>query len=365
MTVRDAERSTPPVGTCDANLHRVKCIPSFEQDPGPGLATYGLIDKPIPGTYSNKQDIEPMNAKPNRWVAVLLAVFLQLAAMLYVARPGWALFYLLLPLTVGVLGEIHLGGPDGRNVAAAIQLAILLTCAVHAYHLARTYPGEKRRPAYSRWYGLLGAAAALLLVLTTVRAFIGEPHRFPSLAMRPTIPPGALLITQKWGYGNYSAYGIHFHRSPITSPLVRGDIIVFEYPADRSVPFAKRLIGLPGDRVTYKDGRLVVNDVPVASRQTADFIDPKTSERLHAFVESQGDIEYSIIRQQEGLNLSSMAISFPHRDRCIYEADGVTCEVPPAHYFVMGDNRDQSADSRVWGFVPADHIIGKVRYILP
>ncbi|WP_020165509.1 signal peptidase I [Methyloversatilis discipulorum] len=305
-----------------------------------------------------------MNAKPNRWVAVLLGVFLQPGAMLYVARPGWALFYFLLALTMGVLGEIYSSAPSGEYLITLIQFAIPLACAVHAYHLARTYPDGKRRPAYSRWYGLLGATAAIVLIVITVRAFVGEPNRHPSSAMLPTIPRGALLITQKWGYGNYSFFGVNLHRSPITSPLVRGDIIVFEFPMDRSVPFAQRLIGLPGDKVTYKSGRLVVNGEALALRQIADFMDPKTSERLRAFVESQGDIEYSIIRQQEARDTASMVVNFPHRDRCIYEADGLTCEVPPDHYFVMGDNRDQSADSRVWGFVPADHIIGKVRYIM-
>lgn len=305
-----------------------------------------------------------MNAKPNRWVAVLLGIFLQPGAMLYVARPGWALFYFLLALTMGVLGAIYSRAQSGENLIVLIQFAIILACAAHAYHLARTYPDGKRRPAYSRWYGLLGAMAAIVLIVITVRAFVGEPNRHPSSAMLPTIPRGALLITQKWGYGNYGLFGVHLHRSSITAPLVRGDIIVFEFPMDRSVPFAQRLIGLPGDKVSYKSGRLVVNGEVLALRQTADFIDPKTSERLRAFVESQGDIEYSIIRRHEARDASSMVVDFPHRDRCVYEADGLTCEVPPDHYFVMGDNRDQSADSRVWGFVPADHIIGKVRHIV-
>lgn len=314
--------------------------------------------------HTNKQEVDPMNAKPNRWVALLLGVFMQPGAMLYVARPGWALFYFLLALTVRVLGTISSDAQSGDNPITLLQFAIPLACAAHAYRLARRYPDGKRRPVYSRWYGLLGSMAALFLIAMTFRAFVGEPYRHPSRSMLPTLPRGALLIAQKWGYGNHVLFGVRLHRSPITSPLVRGDIIVFEFPMDRSVLFVKRLIGLPGDKVTYKNGRLVVNGEPIALRQTADFIDPETSERLRTFVESQGDIEYSIIRQQEARDTSSMVVNFPHRDRCVYEAGGLMCEVPPDHYFMIGDNRDQSADSRVWGFVPADHIIGKVCYVL-
>jgi len=83
------------------------------------------------------------------------------------------------------------------------------------------------------------------------------------------------------------------------------------------------------------------------------------------FVESLYGLEYPVVLESLQSPTPPVTRNFPSRDKCTYYTDGVTCDVPPGHYFVMGDNRDNSSDSRFWGFVPADHITGKVIYILP
>lgn len=303
-----------------------------------------------------------MPNKPKKWVAVLLGILVPPIAMMYAAQLRWVGVYFLLALVIGVIGEFYL---HDTIIAAVLQIIFALTCATHAYRFAKRYPDEKQRPAYSRWYGLLGAAAGVFSVAFGVRAFVVEPFRFPSGSMLPTIPLGAHLIVQKWGYGNYGTYGIHLFRSPISSPLGRGDIIVFEFPPDRSIHYAKRLVGLPGDKIAYRGKKLSINGNPVALHQAADYFDSKAHVYSPAFIESLMGVEYSVLIAKDSPASLPTALAFPFRDRCTYDPEGVTCVVPAGHYFTMGDNRDNSYDSRIWGFVPADHIIGRVLYIVP
>lgn len=303
-----------------------------------------------------------MSNKPKKWLAVLLGIFASPIAMMYVGQMRWAGAYLLVALAVGVIGEFYL---HDTFIAAALPMIYAVTCATHAYRFAKRYPDETQRPAYSRWYGLLGAVAVLFLITFSIRAFVVEPFRFPSGSMLPTIPLRAHLIVQKWGYGNYGTYGIHPFRSPISSPLARGDIIVFEYPSDRSISYAKRLIGLPGDTVAYRGKKLSINGNPIALRQATDYFDSKALAYTPTYIESLMGVEYSVLIQQDFPASIPTSYSFPFRDKCTYDSEGVTCVVPTGHYFTMGDNRDNSNDSRMWGFVPADHVIGKVLHIVP
>lgn len=303
-----------------------------------------------------------MPNKPKKWIAVLLGIFAPPIALMYVAQLRWAGIYLLLALAIGVVGEFYL---RETVIATAIHIAFVVTCAVHAYRLARKYPDEQPRPRYSRWYGLLGTAVGLFSVAFAVRAFVVEPFRFPSGSMLPTIPLRAHLIVQKWGYGNYGTYGIHLLRSPIFASLGRGDIIVFEFPQDRSLHYAKRLIGLPGDKIEYRGKKLSVNGEPIALRQTADYFNSKNLSYTPAFIESLAGVEYSVLLEKDAPLSITVSLAFPFRDKCSYDSEGVTCVVPDGNYFTMGDNRDNSFDSRMWGFVPADHIIGKVLYVVP
>lgn len=282
--------------------------------------------------------------------------------MMYVAQIRWAGAYLLIALIIGVVGEFYL---RETAIAGAIQILFALTCATHAYRLAARYSDEEPRPTYSRWYALLGTAIGLFSVAFGVRAFLVEPFRFPSGSMLPTIPLRAHLIVQKWGYGNYGTYSLNLFHTSISAPLSRGDIIIFEFPPDRSLHYAKRLIGLPGDKIAYRAKRLSVNGTPISLRQGGDYFDSKALAYTQTFTESLMGVEYSVLIENDAFPNIPTALSFPFHEKCVYDADGVTCDVPAGHYFTMGDNRDNSNDSRMWGFVPADHIIGKVLYILP
>lgn len=299
--------------------------------------------------------------RPKKWIAAVLGLLIQPAGMLYVARPGWAAAYLTLAVIV-VLGNVFV--PRGKELAGeGIALLVAVICAIHAYRLARDYRGLLRRPWYSRWYGLVGIGIAFAALLFGTRSFVFEPFRFASESMAPSIEPRAHLIVKKWGYGNYGTYGIHLARGAISSGVQRGDIVVFEHPEDTALSYAMRVVGLPGDRISYYNKRLQVNDQEVQIRQISDYVHKDRPIRSLQYLERLDGHEYAILIEPEAPVAPPSTRRFPFRELCVYTAAGLSCQVPHGHYFVLGDNRDNSADSRVWGFVPARNIVGKVQYI--
>jgi signal peptidase I len=182
--------------------------------------------------------------------------------------------------------------------------------------------------------------------------------------MTPSIEPRALLIVEKWGYGNYGTYGIHFMRTGMSSEMRRGDIVAFEYPEDRTLSYAQRVVGIPGDRISYYNKRLKVNDQEVLRTRIGDYVHKDRPIHSLQYLERLGDREYPILIEAEAPAAIPPVKAFPFDERCAYTKEGVHCQVPEGHYFVLGDNRDNSSDSRIWGFVPARNILGKVQCIL-
>jgi len=299
--------------------------------------------------------------KPNKWIAAVLGLFIQPAGMLYVARPGWAAAYfgLVLIIVLGNMFVLH----DSELAGDTITLLIAIICAIHAYRLAQDSK-VLRRPWYSRRYGLVAIVAAFALLALGTRAFLFEPFRFPSGSMTPSIDPRAHLIVKKWGYGNYGTYGIHLVRTGMSSEVRRGDIVVFEYPENTALSYAQRVVGLPGDRISYYNKRLKVNDQEVSRRRIGDYVHKDRPIRSLQYLERLGDREYPILIEAEAPAAIPPVKAFPFEERCAYTTEGLYCQVPDGHYFVLGDNRDNSSDSRIWGFVPARNILGKVQYIL-
>ncbi len=299
--------------------------------------------------------------KPKKWIAAVLGLLMPPAGMLYVARPRWAAAYFAFALII-VQGNMFVLR-DRELAGSAVALLVAIICAIHAYRLA----GDSRvirRPWYSRWYGLVGIGAAFAALAFGVRAFLFEPFRFASESMAPSIEPRAHLIVKKWGYGNYGTYGIHLMRTGMSSEVQRGDIIVFEYPEDTALSYAKRVIGLPRDRISYYNKRLKINDEEIPIRRIGDYVHRDRATPSLQYLERLGDREYAIRIEPETPAAVPIVKAFPFKEYCAYTAEGLSCRVPDGHYFVLGDYRDNSNDSRTWGFVPARNIIGKVQYIL-
>src|SRR6266581_4274522 len=219
--------------------------------------------------------------KPKRWIAAVLGLLIQPAGMLYVARPGWAAAYFALAAII-VRGNMFVLR-DRELAGDAIVLLVAIICAIHAYRLARDYRALKR-PWYSRWYGLVGIVAAFAALAFGARAFLFEPFRLPSGSMVPSIEPRAHLIVKKWGYGNYGTYGIHVARTGMSSALQRGDIVVFEYPADPGLSYVRRL---------------KINEEEIQVRRVGDYVRKDRANPSVQYLERLGDQEHVILIEPE------------------------------------------------------------------
>ncbi|MCF6323686.1 MAG: signal peptidase I [Gammaproteobacteria bacterium] len=182
----------------------------------------------------------------------------------------------------------------------------------------------------------------IILIVFVMRSFLVEPFRIPSGSMMPTLLVGDFILVNKFTYGI---------RLPVAGSKIldlgepeRGDVVVFRYPKDPSLDYIKRVVGLPGDRVGYFNKTIYVNGKPVAQEETGRYVG------IGSGFESTGA---SLRNEQLGEAKHQILIDTDQRAR---EGEIV---VPAGEYFVMGDNRDRSNDSRFWGTVPEDHLVGK------
>jgi signal peptidase I len=211
------------------------------------------------------------------------------------------------------------------------------------------------------WLEYTASFFPVILVVFVVRSFVVEPFKIPSGSMVPTLLVGDFILVNKYDYGI---------RLPITNtkitegrPLQRGDVVVFRYPKDESVDYIKRVIGLPGDVVSYEDKKLTINGKPVPEAPLPDYFDEERIGYAKQFEEDINGRKNRILNNPAVPPFIVGAEDFPYRDNCKYDAHGVTCTVPPGNYFMMGDNRDNSADSRYWGFAPDKNIVGRAFFI--
>lgn len=273
-----------------------------------------------------------INWKPKAWIAILLGVILQAFTFLYLNRPRLFWLYFLLSCVVSFIDWKY------QTLFAAIFSII---CPLHAYIVVKNFKGASERGWYSRWWGIPVIYAGFFSAVFLFRSFLYEPFLFPSASMQPTIEKGNHLIVKKPGYRTYGTYGVSLAGGKIASPdlMQRGKLYAF-YPPDKEVPFVQRLIALPGDRVVVKGNDITINGAVLATNLLYE------KDQLEVYEQQLDGITYLIQRMKMR----------PARDM-------TEIVVPEESYFFMGDNRDNSTDSRFWGYVASDSIIGEVVYI--
>jgi signal peptidase I len=213
----------------------------------------------------------------------------------------------------------------------------------------------------SGWGETIRVVIHAVLIALVIRTFLFQPFNIPSGSMKATLLVGDYLFVSKYSYG-YSHFSI-----PLSPPLfsgrifgsepARGDIVVFRQPKDDSVDFIKRVIGLPGDRIQMKDGLLYINDKPVQRERVSDFIGENPC--------GPPDEIARVKRWKETLPNGVSYETLDCQDNGFYD-NTIEYQVPPGHFFMMGDNRDNSSDSRVEsvvGYVPFENIVGRAQMI--
>ena len=229
------------------------------------------------------------------------------------------------------------------DLELVLVVATVATGVIHygqslGYRLRHQAP-PVRRLGLAEWSHALFPVLLLVLVL---RTFVVEPFRIPSGSMMPTLLVGDLILVNKYSYGL---------RLPVWHTRIlelgrpeRGDVVVFRFPKNPDLDYIKRVVALPEDEVVYAGKQLRVNGEVYSQERPRPFLDPLTGlPRPHhtQYTESIGGRRHDILRDS------------------LYEDVARSFTVPPGHYLVMGDNRDHSSDSRVWGFVPEDHLVGR------
>ena len=288
---------------------------------------------------------------------------------------NFALILFLLTLATGVLWLIDIVVFRKRREAAlntALATFDQKNCespagGTEAVRTERAQLEERllRQPA---WVEYAASFFPVLLVVFMLRSFVAEPFKIPSSSMRPTLEVGDFILVNKFIYGLRLPI-IESKIVPVSDPK-RGDVVVFRYPLNPSQDFIKRVIGVGGDVVTYQDKKLSVNgnalpQVPDGTYSYLENMRFETLDRMLVTADSgDGPRPFTIGVNPRAPPVNPQAVRpFPGRENCDYNERGFTCKVPAGQYLMMGDNRDNSDDSRYWGFVPDDHIRGKAFFI--
>lgn len=277
---------------------------------------------------------------------------------------NFSLILLLLTVFTGILWclDKFLWAPK-RNVAAKAELhwfEELNRAAIDRGDIAVI--GEcqsiyQRLSSQPKWLEYTAGFFPVILFVFILRSFIVEPFRIPSGSMLPTLHAGDFIAVNKYEYGMRFPV-LNFAITEGDDPK-RGDVVVFKYPLDRNIDFIKRVVGVPGDEIRYVGKKLYINGQLQATVQDGSFFDKDTYTDLAQFEENLDGVTHKILEDKRLPSAARPLQGHNGLDQCLYHRGDVVCKVPEGHYFMMGDNRDNSADSRFWGFVPREDIVGR------
>ena len=281
---------------------------------------------------------------------------------------NFALILFLLTVATGLvwaLDRFYLAPMRHREASAALaefdaRNARLLESGVKPDLVARAELAAQleRQPT---WVAYTGSFFPVIAAVFLFRSFMFEPFKIPSSSMVPTLQIGDLILVNKYIYGI---------RLPIVNKKVvdintpqRGDVMVFKFPKDPSLDYIKRVVGIPGDKIVYRNKRLSVNGQELAYEKLPEYLDEERLTYYSHYRENLSGVSHEILNDDRVPGYVPNPDVFPQHELCHYNLEGFECTVPAGHYLMMGDNRDNSLDSRYWGFVPDKNIVGKAFFV--
>ncbi len=235
---------------------------------------------------------------------------------------------------------------DYALILTVLTLATGLIWALHKWVIQRGQPADVEPRGLARITDSIGSFFPILLAVLIFRSFLFEPFKIPSGSMIPTLLVGDFIVVNKFSYGLRLPV-INRRFVEIGEPA-RGDVAVFRFPLDERVNYIKRVVGLPGDTVTYRNKSLFINGELVSRDAEGTWLGRgrNRSYQGQLYVEQLGDTAHNILIHP-----------------AVRPAEALSVTVPEGHYFVMGDNRDRSADSRAGWFVSEDLLVGRATRI--
>ena len=247
------------------------------------------------------------------------------------------------------------------NFALIMFLLLVFTGAIWALDHLWLRKGRAADAREPWWVEYPKSFFPVILVVFLLRSFLVEPFKIPSGSMLPTLLIGDFILVNKYTYGIRLPV-INVKVVDVNAPK-RGDVMVFRYPENPSLDYIKRVVGVPGDRVAYRNKQLSINGeaLKLAPDGEFNYIEQGLSYiQAKRWRERLGERDHSVLTHPDTPPVQLAGVKqFPLRDNCVYNEEGFSCTVPPGHFFMMGDNRDSSSDSRYWGFVPEANIVGK------
>lgn len=244
------------------------------------------------------------------------------------------------------------------DVATLLAAAAIIGVPFWGYERYRAAKGQQHYTQGIMGYMVELTPVAVFLLL--FRSFVAEPYLVPSSSMRPTLEVGSVVVVDKFSYG----VRLPFVSKPIShggAPKF-GDVLVFRFPLDPAKPYIKRVVGVPGDNITYQSGELSINGAPAVREMEMpyDYEDEASGKLKHATytLERIQGLQIDTL-QDNGSSDFGVNTDFPAIPGCVRNVSGISCVVPKGSYFVLGDNRSNSLDSRYWGFVTDKEIIGR------
>lgn len=267
-------------------------------------------------------------------------------------------------IMIGVFGVLS----QYMSFTAVLLIFTLITGVVWLINRYNIRKAQQQNPdiPYVSYHAVdyLSGFFPIILVIFILRTFVVEPFVIPSSSMRPGLVPGDFVLVNKFSYGI---------RTPIINNVIipinkvqRGDVVVFNYPLRPEINYIKRIVGVGGDVVDYHDKILTINGEVIQDKKIATEIFPMDNNHapieVKVLTEELNGKKFKIYQVPEA-NLFNVDSVLYRGDACQYDEKGFTCKVPQGQYFAMGDNRDNSADSRYWGFVDDRLIVGKALFV--
>jgi signal peptidase I len=300
----------------------------------------------------------------------VLAAFVGYAASWYfgLVEGNFALLLFLATLVTGIywLAERFYFLPQRQNAAAALEAnAIQRNLELTKLGISKVdgdvTEAKSRILAQPWWLDWTAGLFPVIIGVFILRSFLFEPFKIPSGSMIPTLLVGDLILVNKFHYGLRLPV-INTKLTEGTAPQ-RGDVMVFRYPPKPSLDYIKRVVGVPGDEVAYLNKRLTINGQVIGTNTVPEFFDEDAMRYFKQFEENLGDKPHRLLNDEGRPAFVPGPDEFEFKGNCRYSIEGVVCKVPAGHYFMMGDNRDNSLDSRYWGFVPDKNIVGKAFFV--
>ena len=320
----------------------------------------------IPVDFSLKDSSMEKTWKPKGWLAVIIGFVLQPFVFLYVNRPRLFWLYSFIATVVLVLSMKSMGNINDEDYSPSYYWFVAVMCVAHGYWCTRNYDVSRARAWYAGGFAVIGIVFSVFVAISLVRAIFIEPYQIPAASMNPLLQVGDHILVKKFGYGNYRTFGIGLFKTEPSNLPKRGEVFVFQHPQEPHIDYVKRIIGMPGDTIIFKWQTLYIQ----RACDNGDCKPPEKVQQSDTGITVENDWGVTVNELEETLGGETYRVLVNHKLPSLtshfYTQVGQPVGqwvVPAGHYFVLGDNRDNSRDSRFWGFVPQQYILGKVVYI--